>query len=233
MYCTIDDIRKLLPATVTIGDSNIGSPQPGNVQIKRSQLTTDDAISFIRYASQEIDSRLRPFYSCPLRRTKSYETEILNDISAGTNVIVRVHDSGSFAKGDLVRIQEQFGYEKCVIKDVTDMTTIVLTSVSASYGEGTLIGALEYPDPIPLMASRLALSYGFDKLFAAEQSPDVSAYGKAQRDMASNAMDSIITGAIMLFGQEWTGKRFCRQPLYDAFKSPVEEYQFGREKSGG
>ena len=233
MYCTIEDVVKLLPATVSIGAKNIGTPVIGNTQAKKDQITPDEMIQYIRFASQEIDSRLRPFYSCPLRRIKSYETEILNNVSSGSNVIVRVHDSGSFSKGDSVRIQEAFGYENAVIKDVPDMDSIVLVSVSGSYGDGTLISSLEYPDPIPLMAARLALSYGFDKLFAAEQSPDVSKYGVEQRNMASNAMDSIITGSIMLFGQEWTGKRFCRQPLYDSFKSPVEEFQFGREKSGG
>lgn len=232
MYCTVEDIRKLLPPSITIGSKTIGTPVAGINQVAKDQMTLDEVNYYIRYASQEIDARLRSFYSCPLRRIKSFETEVLNPIYAGNDVIVRVHDSGPFSKGDLVRIQEQFGYENVTIKDVPDFTTIILANAINHYDEGTLISILKYPDPIGLLATRLAVSYGFDRLFVSQQSPDISNYGKANRDMATNAMDSVLTGAIMLVGQEWTGRRFCRSPLYDAFKSPIDDFQFGREKSG-
>ena len=230
MYCTVDDVSRLLPPTVSIGNKNIGTPTIGTTQMQKNQLTPDDVNYFIKYASQEVDARLRSFYLCPLRRIKTYETEVLNNVTSGTNVIVRVHDSGSFIKGDLVRLQEQFGYENCIVADIPDLSTVVLSSVISSYGENTVIGSLRYPDPIPLMVARMALSYAFDRQFTSEQVTDVSNYGKNQRDMAMNAIDSIITGVALLSGQEWTGRRFIRLPLHDASKAPVDDVQFGREK---
>lgn len=232
MYCTIVDVQKLLPVTVTVGSTNIGTPIPGQQTIKRDSLTTDDIIYFIRYATQEIDSRLRPFYTCPLRRTKSYETEILNNLSSGTNVLVSVLDSNAFSKYETVRLQENFQYENCTISDVPDSTKVQLSSVTQNHtAYSTNISLLEYPDPIPVMAARLAISYAFDKLFNAEQQPDISQYGVAQRKLAMNIMDSILTGAILLFGQEHTGRRFVRMSLFDSFKSPAEDIQFGRESN--
>jgi len=68
-----------------------------------------------------------------------------------------------------------------------------------------------------------------DRLFVAEQSPDVSQYGKSQRNMARNSMDDILTGEVLLFGQEHTGRRFVRGSVLDAYNSPAE-IQKGEEK---
>lgn len=233
MYCTLNDVIALLPATVTIGTRNLGTPTIGAQVMQKNQITPDDMTNFIRYATQEVDSRLRPFYLCPLRRIKLFETEITNSVLPGTNISVRVHDSGMFAKGMMVRLQDRFYYESAIVSDVPDLNTVVIQSVASPYSQyNGVISILQFPDPIPLMTARMALSYGFDKLFAAEQSPDVSNYGVAQRTLAMNAMDNILAGSIMLTGQEWTGRRFIRMPLLDAFSSPVKELQFGREGQG-
>lgn len=233
MYCTISDIQKLLPPSVTLGSTNIGTPTPGSQQVKKDQMTVDDAIYFIKFATQEVDSRLRAFYSCPLRRIKVFETDILNTISPSTNTSITVHDSGIFIKGQLVRLQSKYEYEEAIITDIPNMKTLTVDKVSNSYtiGENNIISILQFPDPIPSITTRFAISYAFDKLFSSEQAPNVSEYGKEQRKLAINDLDNILSGTILLFGQEHTGKRFVRGSLFDAYKSPTEDFQFGREKS--
>ena len=105
-YCTVDDMQRILPEKISIGDDNIGTPVPGRTQTKRSNITPSEAERYIEYSQQHIDSRLRNFYSCPLRRTKSFETDLGANVSSGTNVSITVNDSGVFVLGNLVRLQD-------------------------------------------------------------------------------------------------------------------------------
>ena len=228
MYCSVDDLRRILPEKVAIGDKNIGTPSPGRTGSQRSNITEDQAREYIQYAQQYIDGRLRPYYSCPLRRTISFESPLESIVAPGTDVSVTVHDSGSFAIGQAVRLRNRSLAEEAEVASVSSNTTVVLKTVVNSYTEGTL-SVLEYPDPVPLVAARMACSYILDRLFSAEQSPDVSNYGKTQRNLARNAVDDILTGEVLLFGQEHTGYRFVRGSVFSAYKSPAET-QKGEEK---
>lgn len=233
MYCSVQNVKDLLPEPITVGDTNIGTPSPGRPSTtNRSKLTPDEIISYIRFASQQIDARLRPYYVCPLRRIKSYETEILENVSGGSNIEIKVNDTGAFAKGQIIRLQGKYAMETDEIKSVKNMQTLIISQVKNDYSiEGGKISVLEFPDPIPVLAARLAISYAFDQLFSAEQSPNISEYGKEQRRLAGNDMDSILSGTIFLFGQDHTGKRFARGSLFDAFQNPTPDFQFGREKA--
>lgn len=225
-YCTIEDMRNILPENIKIGDDNIGTPVPGRPGSgsSRSNITPSQAQYYISYASQYIDGRLRPFYSCPLRRVKSYETTVLNNLTAGTSVSIQVEDSGAFIMHEAVRVQDRDNMEVATITDVPDLNTVVVDSLNSSYDSDNrlLISVLEYPDPVPLMTARLAVSMMLDRLFVAEQSPDVSQYGKTQRNIARDSMDDILTGEVLLFGQEHTGRRFVRAPVFDAYDSPAK-----------
>jgi hypothetical protein len=229
-------MKAVLPDNVTIGDVNLGTPSPGVTATKRDKLTPTQAVKFIRMGMQEVDSRLTSFYIVPLRLIKTYETEIMNDVSAGTSVKVKVWSTSSFSKGDTVRLQGPDTMETALISDVTDAVTLTLQTVTGSYYMETgKISIIKVPDPIPLITARLAVSYAFDELFSADQSPNISNYGKEQRNLANNAIDRILEGAVNLFGQEHTGRRFLRGTLIDAYGSPTAsqvQFQFGSEKTG-
>jgi hypothetical protein len=234
MYATVDDMRRLLPEKVKIGDQNIGLPSPGrtgNQGSQRSNISPQEAEYYIDYASSYLDARLRPFYACPLRRIKSFETEVLADIVAGVNVTVSVHDSGSFYRGSLVRIQDLNNMETATVVDAPTLTTIRLATVVGNYStsNNTRISILEYPDPVPLVTAQMAVAFVLDRLWTSEQSPDVSLYGKTQRNLARAQIENILSGEVLLFGQEMTGRRFVRGTLFDAYKSPAE-IQKGADK---
>ena len=40
MYCSVEDFRRLLPSTITLGDQNIGTPSPGTPVTKRDKIET-------------------------------------------------------------------------------------------------------------------------------------------------------------------------------------------------
>jgi hypothetical protein len=234
-YCTVDDLSRILPEKVKIGDQNIGLPspgRPGNQGSQRSNISPQEAEYYIEYATSYLDARLRPFYSCPLRRTKSFETEVLLDIIAGTNVTVTVNDSGSFIRGSLVRIQDIYNMETATVLDAPTLTTLRLISVSGNYSSSnnTRISILEYPDPVPLVTAQMAVAFLLDRLFVSEQSPDVSSYGKTQRNLARGQIENILSGEVLLFGQETVGRRFVRTSLLDKWSSPTGDVQKGAEK---
>jgi len=230
-YCTIDDLRRILPENVKIGDTNIGTPQPGRTATKRSNITPAEAQKYILYGQQYVDGKLRPMYITPLRRVKTFQTEILSDVAAGTSISITVPDANYFLQGDIVRLQNKSQMEESEVESITDATTVVLTSVSASYtvADESQLSQLRYPEPIPVITARMACSYVLDRLFVAQQSPDVSRYGATQRNLASNEMDDILSGETRLFGQEHSGRRFVRGTLFDAYDSPAE-VQKGQEK---
>lgn len=229
MYCTVDDVKLILPENVTIGDTNIGTPSPGRPVTKRDKLTEAEVNQFIRLAQQEVDSRLRPMYVCPLRRCKIHETGILNYAPSGTNVSIVVNDTGPFAVGQLVRLQSETAFEEAIITSIPNLDQLILNRTNSTYNSESIISVLEYPDPIPLITARLTVSYAFDRLFSAEQAPDVSQYGVNQRKLAMHSMDSILTGTAILMGQEHMSKRFARMSLFDSYKTPTDDVQFGRE----
>ena len=192
-------------------------------------MTTSTINEFIKHDQQEIDARLRTMYVCPLRRIKIYETEVRNNVSSGSNKKISVHDSGAFAEGQLLRIQNTCDYEETTVSSIPNLNQIIVTNLVRGYDADSLVSVLEYPDPVPLITARLAASYVYDRLFAAEQSPDVSKYGEEQRKLAMFSIDSILTGTVILMGQEHVTKRFARMSLFDSFKTPTDDIQFGRE----
>jgi len=232
-YCTTNDVQRILPEKVQIGDQNIGTPSPGRPGSgsNRSNMSPEECERYILYAQQYIDARLKPIYVCPLRRIKGYETEVTSNITAGTNVDVTVNDSGAFIRGDIVRIQDKDGIETVTVDSTPTMTTIRFVRVYHDYlsSNDLKVSILEYPDPIPVIAARLTASFILDRLFVAEQSPDVSTYGKTQRNLATLAIDDILKGVVLLTGQDHTGYRFIRLSLKDTFASPAEVTK-GEEK---
>jgi hypothetical protein len=102
---------------------------------------------------------------------------------------------------------------------VPNLNQIIVDKLISSYDADSLVGILEYPDPIPLTAARLAASYAYDS----------SQYGNEMRKRAMFSIDSILTGAAILMGQEHVTKRFARMSLFDSFKTPTDDITFGRE----
>jgi len=233
VYANLQDLKNILPYNVKIDDTNYGKPSPGNPITKRSNLTTQEAIYFIDYASREINGRLSTQYFTPLRRINSFETEILENVLPGENVRVRVWDSGNFSKGQTVRLQNKSLMESEIVEEVdpNDTRYVVLQKVMYSYdADESKICILKFPDPVTILCARLAVSYAFEQLFNAEQQPDVSHYGEEQRKLALNSMDSILSGTVTLFGQDKTGRRYVKGDLLDAYSNPTPDFQFGREK---
>jgi hypothetical protein len=237
-YCTIDDVKRLLPKALTVGDSNLTGQEVIQRQGRANDVTIETVRRYIGFAAQYIDSRLRPVYTVPLRRIKTIEQDIPQDIKAGSQVI-KVSDGAVFSQGGLVRISDNNGSELYSVKTLYDEPQLINSielerKVDRPYymSASPRISIVEFPDPVPLMCARYAVSMIIDKVFVADQSPNETSFGKLQRTLAANDIDDLMTGQIKLQGQEHSGYRFVRTSMKDSWKSPVADMQLGRGKEG-
>ncbi len=237
-YCTIDDVKRLLPKSISIGETTLKDQEVIRSQGRANDITTDTVQRYINFASQYIDSRLRTIYQMPLRRIKTVEQDLPQDIKSGSQT-VQVGDWSPFTQGSFIRISDDAGNELFSVKKIYDdpqqINKLELDrKVSRSFQKSAnaKISLVEFPDPIPLMCARYAVSMMIDKIFVADQAPNETSFGKLQRTLASNDMDDLYTGIIKLQGQEHTGYRFHRLSMHDQWKSPASEPQVGRGKEG-
>ena len=238
MYCEVKDVEMFLQKIITIGGNNLGTPEPGrlssncNTAGKADHYSPLEAIKQIQNAESFINSRLNPYYVTPLRKIKLFETCLKNNIDSGSNVVVNITDDGPFSIGRKVRFQNSCDYEEAIITSVSS-NTITVNNLANNYSyQDTYISIINFPDPIPMMTARMAASYLIARLFTADQSPDVSSYDKFLRNETKNDMDNLMTGQILLLGQELRGRRFVRGQLFDGWYNPAEDLQRGAEKEG-
>lgn len=232
-YCTISYMQVILPKTITIGDDNATSLDSQGVV---NSITPRQAQLYIQFASQEIDSRLSTVYLVPLKRVKVVEADLTSDCRAGSTS-VSVADNGPFKAGCLVRLGDNNGNEVNEIDmlpdDVIDINTVALVKPASrnfTRGQEASLGLVAYPDPIPIACARIAVATIIDRLFVAEQHPDISNYGKTQRTLAAAALDEIMAGSVRLNGQEFVGRRFVRMQLRDTMNTSAETQRGGSKE---
>jgi len=226
-YATINDLRTILPTTVTVGNNTLATSEVLQSQGKADSISIAVANTYLNFANTYIDGRLRNLYFCPLKRIKTLETEIAKDIAINTD-IVTVEDAGAFTQGKLVRISDGTNSQLVTVAETYDDDPArfgqfkVSPQLDHSYlvATPTLASIIAYPDPIPLVCAQMAASRLIDKLFVTEKAPDVpTGYGKTLRSNANEALDAILAGALRLIGQDFAGDRFVRKTLFDNQKS--------------
>ena len=223
-YCTIDQMRRLLPKTITIGDNTLADSDVIQKQGKANTVPTKTAMLYINLGDQFIDGRLRPVYVCPLSKTKIAETTLADNVAQGADTFNLV-DASRFEVGGVVRLSDATGSDTHQVEHIGDKDGVgnqikISPATRRPYASsGTTASYIDYPAPISSMATRFAVSMCIDKQVVADQEPNVSTYGKTQRTLATNDMDAILSGAIRLEGQIHTGRRFARTSLRDTHSS--------------
>lgn len=92
---------------------------------------------------------------------------------------------------------------------------IQVKTLDYSVANPTLAMAVDWPEPIRLICTRLAAGHLYDELINANQEPNVSEWGQNQRNMAHEELIRIESGIIRLKGQIHRGHRFVRKELLD------------------
>ncbi len=240
-YCSLQDIRDVLPKNITIGNSSVPTVQAAAA----NSITIPTANKYIYFATQFIDSRLSQIYFTPLIKIKKVTVDLINNmLPSSTDVMV--NDNSGFFVGGTVMIQDDNGLEYAIIGDIPENFAIngklaknfnhitLTTTTTNAYDAGShgRVHLLIYPDPIPIMTARITCALMFDKLFVADQHPDVSNYGKALRNLATLDMNAVLTGQLRLEGQEFCSRRFIRTQLLDAVKLALDGITIDQGKEG-
>lgn len=239
-YCTVQDIKDILPKNVTIGDATV----PTVSSARANSISTQVASKYIYYATQTIDSRISQIYVTPLIKIRKVSVDLIaNMLPSSTDVMV--DDISGFFVGSSVMIQDDNGSERATVGSIaetvvesgitiTNFNHLTLSAASQNaydVGSHGSVHLMMYPDPIPVMTARLACALMFDKIFIADQEPDVSSYGKTLRNLVSLDLNAVLAGQIRLVGQEFVSRRFVRGQLFDAVRLPIENFNVdqGRE----
>mgnify|MGYP006282995255 CR=1 FL=1 len=228
-YASLDDLRAILPKNITIGNTVSFSPDQANP----STISVDTANRFLNYASQYVDSRLTPYYLTPLKQIVEARRPIISDMLPNSTDVM-VEDILPFMGGMGVRLRDDNAEELNRIKEVPENfddgdgmrpnrrhLTLLYQTVNAYDAQSNAkLEIVSYPTPVTPMTAEFAVALLYDKIFVADAAPDGSQYGVKMRNQALTKLNAIVTGQTRLRGQEFVGRRFVRQQLFDGFKSP-------------
>jgi len=240
-YCTLNDLRDILPKNITIGNSTI----PTVTAARSDSITTSTANKYLYFASQYVDSRLSQIYLVPLIKITKVTVNITNNMLP-LSMDVMVSDISGFNVDSAIRLQDDNGNELATVGSISENVVVGGTTVKNfnhltlsspsinAYDAGShgLVHMMVYPDPIPVMTARLACALIFDRLFIADQHPDVSNYGKTLRNLVTVDMNAILGGQIRLLGQEFCSRRFVRGQLFDTVRLAIENLTIDQGKEG-
>lgn len=221
-YNTIDFLKDVMPKTVTIGTNNSLAPTQSNP----ATFSTKTAGKYLNLASQYIDSRLSSIYVTPIARIKKHE-ETGTVAMAQNQSTLTVTDNGPYNVGDMVRVSDDNNTYVFRVKEIPESTAninqIVVEPASPyNFAADSTISILEYPAPIPEICIHIAAAMLFDREFNAQNEPDISNYGKSLMAKATSSLDKVLSGAIRLYGQEHTGRRFVKTALRDTWNTTAE-----------
>jgi len=156
------------------------------------------------------------------------QTILPNKVVIGTNLTER--------NVNIIQSDVEFFMEEAAGVINGYLSTIYQTPLrkikTPDYENGTF-SAADYPDPIPLINARLAAAKIYDEVISAGQEPNVSDWGKNQRSLAFDDLAQIQTGAILIRGQVYTGKRFVRMELHDMPRLPIEPAKQSNQRQAG
>jgi hypothetical protein len=228
-YSTEADITKtiaqaLTSATAQTTDS-LGTLQDliniGNT-LDKNLVTTDNINYYIQLADSEIDGILSQLYSSPFCEKVDFETTLYSDLDPSNNNYIVLETYCPLAAGDIVLITDGTNEERHEISEVISGgdTFETVTDIQYSFTAGARILRVAYPTPIRFISARIASANIYDKYFSSESSPNTSQFGESLRGLAYDRINDILSGTIILHGQQRIGRRFYNPNLVDQYALP-------------
>lgn len=239
-YSTKQEVIYALANAMTSGVPNSAPSLMSIVSIGNSITSTvpeAELLQYIRWADEEIDSKVSSIYRVPLTRINQGTYPIALDATVGDQMVV-LSDSTRFTEGDVVLIRDDVNYQELVIGTFTttselNFTTPLINSYSSA---DTNIERIRYPEPVPFISAKLAAAHLFDHHFAAQQEGNESNYGKQLRAHAYDSLNQILAGAVRIKipdANSYRGRRFSNGALYDTLPTTAEAGKKWFDSNGG
>lgn len=228
-YCNEQEIDNLLATALTSATNPTTQSRRNLLQIgavRDKNVIPDDVVQqYIQWAGHEIDATLSQLYQTPICELADFETLIYSDIDEYNDFIV-LEKACPLTVGDTVVLIEGDIEERHSVFDVISPDTFQVTDpIMYAFTTAARVLRVKFPDPIPWICARLAVASIFDKYYSAQVSPNVSDYGKTQRNLARQKIDDILNGRAILHGVRRIGRR-----LYDP--NITEQYDLPNGQAG-
>ena len=192
----------------------------GNV-LDKNLVTTDTINYYIQLADSEIDALTSELYTTPFCEKCDFETELFSAIDPSSNPYIVLEKYCPLASGDIILLFDGEVEERHVIDlTISGDTFSTVSEIQYSFGAGTRVLRVAYPNPLRFVSARLASANIYDKYFSSENSPGISKYGETIRSLGYDRLNDILNGTIILHGQHRIGRRFYDGNLVDQYSLP-------------
>ena len=222
MYGTKAQLQLAIAQTLTTSNPASTPTTTGNMinfgKTFNTNLLTDALLDqHLMWADNDINSGLSVVYRTPLKPEAVY-TDILPNVSSGA-ITVSITDTSPMIAGDTVVFAGALT-ETRTVTSVDSSTSFSFAALTNSYSAGDRLLLIRYPDPIPLIAVRLAAASVYERVFAAQAAPEESKFGQTIRKEALAHLDMILNGQIVLKNQPRTGMAFANPQLVRRYTLP-------------
>ena len=201
-----------------------------------SNLITDDILNeHIRNADMIVNGSLNEMYKTPLKEYADLELLLASDIDEyNGDVVFSTAQAGVLVPGDIIVLSDGMSQETLSVNSIiNDFSIDTADEVTYTYSaSSTRVLRIRYPDPIPLISSRLTAANIYDKYFASQSNPNVSDFGKTMRTLATNSLNNILNGRTVLHGQMRVGNRFFNSNLQGRYNLPGSDQDTTRDLPG-
>lgn len=175
--------------------------------VRDTNRIANDVVEFyISLADSQIDGILTEMYEVPLKKCAHGEWRLEVDLesahNSGTDQVVEITNATNLVPGDEIILHNGVtaDEEHHVVKEVLDQYSFTLYDHTDSFFSAatTRVIRIAFPPPINQISARYACSFIYDKYFSAQNSPNVSDYGKELRKIAMQQLNDILNGRVIL-----------------------------------
>lgn len=223
-YCSVAEVENILAQTLTTAtDANL----QGRVDLMRvgrtrdrSVISTDVVEQYILWADQEIDAHLSELYKTPIGEYADMSVRLAESISDYNQYIV-LNVRRPLAVGDTVILKHGSTEERHTISAIINVDTFETEEpIQFAFEAGDRVIRVQFPQPLPWIAARLAAANLYDKFFSAESAPNITEYGKLLRQQARQKINDILNGRTILHGPQRIGRRLYDPTIPDQYGLP-------------
>lgn len=199
---------------------------------------------YINLADSQIDGILSQQYFTPFDKCAHGEWLLDEDLNAvaeaGTDAggtgtdgsvvttdsnVIEVSTACNLIPGDEIILHDDLTGEEevLIVATIVDQNTFTTTTdIEGIFlaDSGVRIIRLRFPPPLNQISARYAVSFIYDKYFAAQAQPNISDYGKEMRVVAMGQLNDILNGKILvkcarrrgdMFGNPWLTDSYAHQ----------------------
>lgn len=231
-YATILEVEQIIGQALTSARPDTPGERFNLLEIghtRDSNRIPDDIVNYyISLGDNQIDGILSQQYYTPLKLIVLGQWSLDSDISE-YNQQIETSEANSLVPGDQVLIKNMVtGYEEShFVSGIVDYHTVTsLDPMSNFDASNSVVKRILYPPPINQISARYAASFIYDKYFTAQNSPNISDYGKEMRNVAMGQLNDILNGKVILRNQLRIGDRFGNPWLDSSYahRTPVDGY---------